>query len=505
VHLAALKVHLADDEQLAATSAVNLEAYNYYLQGLQGVRSRDGPKLEAAIEQFRRAVEIEPDYAAAWAGLAAAYRLSSDIEYGTIPDEESFARAREYVDKALSLNPNQWQAHAVNAYLYLHADDPWSASASIERAIAGNPSEGMLYGTRGTVLSSLGFYDEALNSRKLAYQVDPMSNMSRSNWSIWLAGEGRYAEARALAEPGILDPWVIEAQIAGYEERADKVVHAFEQGIAASENQQNTWMQTNLAKTYFFELAEPELAYEYAPSQAYVIAIKSVLSPEATYPALQSAAMTMKDRAVDFFLVINLYMQDRCEEALPIQEKHGFLSGPIRGLPDGGLVMVIEQHQIAAWCLARTGEQDRSQKMAQKILAYFDEAEINGHPPIHYNRAITYMTLGEPERALALLAEAGYLDWVLLRYPWWDSVRDTDTFQAVSQQVWNKVNEQRALLGNAKKTGRCRTNRTGTFEFPAAGPGSSQGRRERAGRGTCHRYPRTAGQYGQHQPDCTGR
>src|SRR5262249_21645058 len=105
-------------EPSAAThrSAPNQEAYALYLRGLHSWNKRTKDDLEKAAQLFNQAIDKDPTYAAAYAGLASSYALLPD--YASRPQKEYFPQARAAAEKALDLDPTSADAHAVLGVVY---------------------------------------------------------------------------------------------------------------------------------------------------------------------------------------------------------------------------------------------------------------------------------------------------------------------------------------------------------------------------------------------------
>ena len=138
-----IQVTLNQHEQAALEDekAVDPKAYQAYLAGRYFWNKRTGDGLKKAIDYFNQAIENDPNYAAAYTGLADAYALSGDWEYGILSPEEAFPKAKAAATKALALDDNLAEAHTSLAFVLDLYDWDWeSAEQEYKRAIALNPS-----------------------------------------------------------------------------------------------------------------------------------------------------------------------------------------------------------------------------------------------------------------------------------------------------------------------------------------------------------------------------
>jgi TolB-like protein/Tfp pilus assembly protein PilF len=171
-----LRLRLTGEEKtrLAKGHIVNPEAYQLYLKGRYYWNKRTEEGFHKAIEHFNQAIEKDPNYALAYAGLADSYILLG--EFSLLPAKEAFAKAREAATKALELDDTLGEAH--NALATVKADYDWDwprAEREFRRAIELNPGYATAHQWYGEFLSELGRHEEALAEIKQAQQLDPLS------------------------------------------------------------------------------------------------------------------------------------------------------------------------------------------------------------------------------------------------------------------------------------------------------------------------------------------
>src|SRR5207248_2533972 len=150
------------------------EAFEDYLRGRYFWNKRSGAGLQKAIVYFQNAVERDPSYPDAYAGLGDAYAIIST--YGVMPAKESIPRARAAAEKALELDPSLAEAHTVLAVIEDTYDLDWaSAQREYQRAIDLKPSYSTahLWYSRG--LGTRGFFQQAIEEVQRAADLDPLS------------------------------------------------------------------------------------------------------------------------------------------------------------------------------------------------------------------------------------------------------------------------------------------------------------------------------------------
>ena len=170
---------------LATPRAVNPEAYRLYLIGrfLWNKRTEEG--LKNAIDHFQRALEIDPAYAPAYAGLADSHLMLSD--FGFLPPKEAIPKGKAAAQKALEVDESLAEAHASLAIAYLEYDWDWPAcEKEFKRAIELNPNYATAHLWYSEYLSTTRRQAEAMAEAQRAQQLDPLSPIISSHRSFQL-------------------------------------------------------------------------------------------------------------------------------------------------------------------------------------------------------------------------------------------------------------------------------------------------------------------------------
>jgi TolB-like protein/tetratricopeptide (TPR) repeat protein len=161
---------------LEKSKAVNPEAYESYLKGRYFWNKRTGDGLKKAIEYFNHAIEADPTYAEAYSGLADAYALSGDWEYGVLSPQVAFREAKAAATKALALDENLGEAHTSLAFaLDLYGWDWKAAETEYKLAIKLNPSYATAHLWYAWHLIVVGRSGEGISELKKAESLDPLS------------------------------------------------------------------------------------------------------------------------------------------------------------------------------------------------------------------------------------------------------------------------------------------------------------------------------------------
>jgi len=171
-----IRVRLTSQQQaeLAQSHPVYPEAFDAYLQGYSFFQRSTDKDADMAAKYFERATQLDPSYALAWVGLSRVHNWQANI--GRIPAEEGHRRAREAVERALALNPNLAEAHALMGRIKQQVDCDWvGADASIQRAIALEPGDPEFVRLAASSAAFLGRLDEALPLHRRAVDLDPLN------------------------------------------------------------------------------------------------------------------------------------------------------------------------------------------------------------------------------------------------------------------------------------------------------------------------------------------
>ncbi len=173
-----LDITLLEPEQRALRSkpTENLDAYNAYLRGINYVRGTYylEEDLRLAVQMFERAVELDPNFALAFAGLSNA--LSMLIHYRWDLTEEHKARARATADRALELQPELPEGHlALGQYYYFCHREYGKALEELAIAEKSLPNDSEIPFIMGAVLRRQGNFEEAINCFKRAFELSPQN------------------------------------------------------------------------------------------------------------------------------------------------------------------------------------------------------------------------------------------------------------------------------------------------------------------------------------------
>lgn len=182
-----IQIKLTPQEQLrlSSTRAVNPEAYADYLQGryfFNNKQSYSGT-FKKGTEYMQKAIEKDPNYAQAYAGLADGYAFLARLGLAELPPKKAWPKARAAAERALAIDDTLAEAHSSLAVVLFFYDWNWSgAEREFKRAIQLNPGYAMAHLWYSDYLESMGRFDEAIAEANRAQELDPLSLLA--NWNV---------------------------------------------------------------------------------------------------------------------------------------------------------------------------------------------------------------------------------------------------------------------------------------------------------------------------------
>jgi serine/threonine protein kinase/lipoprotein NlpI len=161
-------------ERITKRFTEDSDAYQLYLKGRYFCNRRTEEYLKKAIEYFSQAIDKDPGYALAYAGLAESYAALPD--YSSLPPSETYPKATEAVLKALEIDSTLAEAHTMLAIIKLEYNWDWEgAGQEFRRALEFNPGYATGHFLYAFYLMYKARFDEAIKEIKRASELDPLN------------------------------------------------------------------------------------------------------------------------------------------------------------------------------------------------------------------------------------------------------------------------------------------------------------------------------------------
>jgi TolB-like protein/Flp pilus assembly protein TadD len=176
-------------------SLIGTEAYDDYLKGRFFWNKMTPDGLQTAVRYFESAVARNPDYAAAYSGLADSY---ANLGLWGLPGQEALAKAKTAADKAIAIRETLAEGHASRAFLAMSYELDWAtAEREFRRALELNPSYAFAHHRYGYLLMLMRRWDQSETELKKAQELDPLSMIINANIGFRLYMMRRYDAAIA--------------------------------------------------------------------------------------------------------------------------------------------------------------------------------------------------------------------------------------------------------------------------------------------------------------------
>lgn len=201
-----LRLSPAEKQNLKKRPTENTGAYQLYLQGRFFWNKRSEEGLKTAIRYFEQAIERDPHYAVAWAGIADSYSLLG--EYGNIPRKELYPKAKAAVNKALEIDNRLAEVHTSLASILMLSEWDWTNSEKeFKLALDLNPNYPTAHHWYSQWFLHMGRLDESVEMISRAAELDPVSQAILKDKGLALYYARRYDEAIEMALKTLeLDP-----------------------------------------------------------------------------------------------------------------------------------------------------------------------------------------------------------------------------------------------------------------------------------------------------------
>lgn len=450
-----LQAELSPQEQqrLQVVPSENLAAVQAYYHGVQRMAKRTVGSLAEAAGYFQKAVDLDPEFALAWVGLADSYYLQ--MEYGDLPQEEMLPNVEAAIDKALELNDQLGEAYATLGSLQFSRDNLAAAEAAFLRALELNPNYATAHQWYGSTLGDLGREEEGLAHKRKAQALDPLSAVINQDVGLTLETLGRIDEALAQyhsvieIDPAFPNPYEGIGRIYWTAlARLDEAVVWHRKSVALDPAQAAAPFRLGMIYLDLGDAARAEYwlqrSLELAPAPYRLNAVNNVLH---FYRREQAKALdygrkllTIDPKSVytlaqlrNYDLQEGRYAEARTRYELAYPE---LFDADRPAINDSNLQAAID----LALVMIKTGEKERATLLLNHAQALLPKLRRPGDE-FGIADGLIYAMQGKTEMALAALRQAIDRGW---RSYWWfyldrdpglDSIRGEPEFQAMVDEI----------------------------------------------------------------------
>lgn len=465
-------------QRMDAPPTENMAALQAYFRGKQRMARRTTQSLSEAVGHFQRAVDLDPEFALAWVGLADSTYL--DMLYGGLDEEEELPKIEKAVNKALALDDELGEAHASLAVLQRMRGRDDLAALSFRRSIELNPNYATARQWYGSTLVSLGRAEEGLAQKRKALELNPLSAIVNLSAGMTLARLARFDEALVHYEAAVeLDP----AMPGPYERIADLHQSAFGQLDEAV-----AWQTKGVALdpedpmgpiylgSIYLDLGDPVRAERWfdrsaalaPPGSPFAVAILEPLyiftGDEAR--ALEAARVSHEVFGPDAVGTMAHLRNHDLRSGDYAKARARYRQGYPELFAEDAPTITEENYEAAidlALVLIRSGERDRADLLLDRSLAFIGSMHRLGPSGYGIADVLIFAMRGKSEAALSALRKAIDDGW---RTSWWfhlennpnlDSIQSDPRFQSMLAEIKADMASQLARVRAMEADGRLET------------------------------------------------
>jgi TolB-like protein/cytochrome c-type biogenesis protein CcmH/NrfG len=469
----ALRATLTSEEQarIRSVPTENLQALEAYFLGKQHMALRRSADLSRAGDYFDKAVELDPEFALAWVGLADTWILHRR----DLSREESLTRSQSAAERALQLDPNLGEAYAADAKRRDWQGDFVGAEAAFRRALQLTPNYAPAYQWYGQMLEDQpGRIDEALAMHRRATELDPQSAIIFNDFAGGLMAAGRIDEALANFRKAVeIEPrftrgyWGIANIQIFYKGRLDEGIIAVRAAVASEPDE---WRGYNALGAVYLALGDVEQAQmwaERAGTMAPEDTVPEILCQLNRYRGENAEAWACAERLLDAEPRSVLGLLLTRDMAVAQGDLARALSRFERGYPELLDERVTDldrsQRDIApdlAHLLYRIGEQAQAGRLFDQAMAAASSDPGFAPARLALLRATIHAVRGNNAEALRALQQAVDLRWRM--YAWYDlqlnpllaDLHETPEFKALRAEVEEELATQLARVREWEASGK---------------------------------------------------
>ncbi len=450
-----------ETQRLQTPATDSFAAYEAYLLGRQRMRNRNTAELIIAQDYFEQAIELDPEYALAYLGLAETLKLQSS--YGTLPDAVAVEQIEQLVEQALALDEGLGEAYAERGMLRTRRFEFEAAEEDFVTAMRLSPNHSEAYVGYAQMLSIRNRNEEALENYRVARRLDPLSGSINADLGWALLNTGRYEAS--------FDQFHHTVEVAPDYAGGYRGIAELQWTVFGRLDEAYVWRQKvieldpgdpvnpAIIGLVCLDLGDPVLA-------GYWIDRALALGAKRRRPYWAKEALHLylgeHDRSIEYarhvraidpafrFTVTHLRNEDvragHIDEALARYREifPEFLDSPAPAIEYWNYISAID----IAYLLQQRGDAERASLLLKRSLRALDDMRRLGPRGFGIADVEIYALQGKRELALATLREAVESGW---RMQWWfwldqspnlDSIRNDNEFQAIREMIISETATQ---------------------------------------------------------------
>jgi TolB-like protein/Tfp pilus assembly protein PilF len=444
---------LSDDTVVAEAKRTNPEVYALYLRAKQRMYTRIGSEIETALQELDQAIQLDADYAPAYAQRAIATMLLSDQQYGSIPDDESNRRGKRFADLALKLDPNSAEGWAALGLYY--GRDGLETDAAIDalvKALEINPNLIDASNWLQIALSNAGDMRGAMEIIEEMAERDPLYRPAFSNAMMVFNNFGEHEKASALLarmqkfDPDNPDLLMAEAVNLIYSGRGGEGLQKMEQRreIGEMSGVAKIFLSVGLLRTAQFERAAVEGSPYFQPDALYNLGRKD----EAFAMAYEQAS------AGDPETLFSLLVRDGRDQDLVNFLEERWPSVAAMGIEHPGDILGYSLMADTSLAYSRTGNQERAEEALMLVDRWMKRMVEQGVNNFVFSGSMAahHAMLGDTDEAFRYLQQAVDNGWnpagkLSEVQPALVVLEGDPRLDAIETQMLATLNRDRAVVG----------------------------------------------------------
>ena len=454
-----------ETERINTMPTQNLDAYNAYMRGKQLLATRAAANIEESIKEFQKAVDLDPQFALAWVGLADSTFLLGF--YGSVDNKKALAVRELATANALKIDPGLGEAYVSLANIHYDLREYDQMDSAFRKAIELSPNYATAYHFYSSRLGGISLTQESVDLMRKAAELDPRSGIIGANLADVYAQQGSYSRAEHQYKKVIgLNPnfprgyQSLSAFYGFYLGRFDLAIQNAKIALTMDPGSVNDL--SNLVM-FSIDIGDQEAARHYRQKLADIsdqdwrLGWSDIMINQANNNAggVREAWNWMKSRfpiSVDILSRVAPYVVANFD---PIQAKEIFMEAESGWANPEAWERLIDRDLsiacLAAWTLIQTGDEAIGTALLDQTMAFI--ATLPGlieHDDV-YGSQICYLTVGDTEKALNHIETRlahNHLGWwkVTDQLPMYEQIRHEPRYQAAMTELERRLAIQREAV-----------------------------------------------------------